>query len=293
MPDSSSRYYLFDKIIIAYSLLMVLLILILGRPFSDYLDEILFYIGTALFTYLLARFVPAEKNRVTQFVRLFYPGLLFTFFYRTTGGLMYLLFDSFYDWQLTAFEKSLFGVHPTIYIDQHLLNVVATEIISFCYFAYYFMIPVFMIILFIKKEYSVLKSYLAAVCLTFFTSYILFFLYPIEGPRWYFDSQYSNTVDGPFFRQLVEYVIANGAVRGGCMPSSHFGVALVIWLYTWKYYRKHAYWFGPIVLGLAIGTVWGRFHYVSDVIIGGLIGLIAVLIIWKYDNRINKILYKH
>ncbi len=66
------------------------------------------------------------------------------------------------------------------------------------------------------------------------------------------------------------------------MPSTHFGVALVVLIYTFKYYRNIAWLLLPIVIGLAVGTVWGRFHYVSDVVVGGLIGVLTLLIVWKF-----------
>ncbi|MFQ5454344.1 MAG: phosphatase PAP2 family protein, partial [Candidatus Zixiibacteriota bacterium] len=260
----------------------VVLILILGQPVQEYLDEIIFYASMAAISTLIVYFINEHKNRFYAFIRLLYPGFMFTFFYRETGGLMFLLYDDFFDWQLTTFEKIILGINPTIYIDNYLLNVWLNEFFSFCYFAYYFMIIIFLLIIFFKKDFAVIKSFLSATCITFFVSYLLFFLYPIEGPRWYFAGEYNNLIDGPVFRQLAEFVIANGAVRGGCMPSSHFGVALVIIMYCYKYYRK-AYWILlPMVIGLAVGTVWGRYHYISDVLIGGLIGLVAVLIIWKY-----------
>ena len=93
-------------------------------------------------------------------------------------------------------------------------------------------------------------------------------------------SAYVNAIESPFSRKLVDMVIDNAAVRGGCMPSSHFGVGLVIQLFCFKYYRKAAWMILPIVIGLAIGTVWGRFHYVSDVVAGTLIGLGATLGVW-------------
>jgi membrane-associated phospholipid phosphatase len=31
-----------------------------------------------------------------------------------------------------------------------------------------------------------------------------------------------------------------------------------------------------LTVALALGTVWGRFHYVSDVIVGGIIGVAAI-----------------
>jgi len=150
------------------------------------------------------------------------------------------------------------------------------------------MVPVFFIVLYIKKDFEIIKNAMGAVCLTYFLSYLLFFLYPVEGPRWFFAGQYVNAIEGPIFRRLVEVVIDNGAVRGGCMPSSHFGVALVITLYCFKYYSRRAWLIGLLTIGVAFGTVWGRFHYVSDVIVGGSIGLVVTLVIWRLDKSKNR-----
>jgi membrane-associated phospholipid phosphatase len=210
--------------------------------------------------------------------------LLFTFFYRATGGLMFLAFDRFYDDRLAAFELAVLGVNPTLFFDRYLLSSWVNEVFSLCYLCFYPMIPVFVLALFFKKRCEVIKSFLAAACLTFFVSYLLFSLYPVEGPRWYFTTDYANRIEGPVFRQLVELVIDNAAVRGGAMPSSHFGVALVILLYTFRHFPKAGWFLLPVNVGLAVGTVWGRFHYVSDVVVGGLLGLLCTFTVWKYDR---------
>ncbi len=289
IDTSKKPIYLFDRFIIGYCFLMVVVIAVIGRSWSQYWDELSFYTGMAILTYVITQYINEKKNNIYRILRLLYPVLFFTFFYRATGSLMFLLFDSFLDVQIISFEKMIFGINPTLFIDQNLLTPWLTEPISFCYFSYYFMIPVFFIILYIKKDYEIIKNSMSAICLTFFLSYLLFFLYPIEGPRWYFAGQYVNNIEGPLFRRLVEMVINTGAVRGGCMPSSHFGIALVITMYSFKYYRNKAWIITVLTFGLAIGTVWGRFHYVSDVIVGGLIGLIVTLRIWKYYDSQQKV----
>ncbi len=280
--NSSRRLYAFDRIVIGYCMVMVFLLLAIARPLSGYWDEVIFYASMAAIAALIVRYVPEDSSRLARLIRLLYPGFMFTFFYRETGGTMFLLFDGFCDWQLTAFEKAVFGVHPTIYIDRNLLNIWANEIFSLCYSAYYVMIPVFSLTVFFRRDYEIIKSFLTAASLTFFASYLLFFLYPVEGPRWYFAGEYINSIDGPVFRKFTEFMIDTGAVRGGCMPSSHFAVALAILMYCYKYYGRTGWAVLPLVLGLAIGTVWGRFHYVSDAIVGGIIGATSVLITWKY-----------
>ena len=287
------RFYPFDWLIVGYSSLMLVVIWLLGRPLRAYYDEIVFYASMVALVLLIARYVDERQGRVSALIRIAYPALLFAFFYRITGGLMFLVFDRFYDRQLTSFERLIFGLNPTLYIDRHWLNTWANEVFSFCYMAYYFMIPVFVLVLFVKKHHGTIKSFFTAVCLTFFLSYVLFFLYPIEGPRWHFAAQYVNEIESPLFRELVEVIIDKGAVRGGCMPSSHFGVALVIMMYCFRYYRKAGWPLLPINVGLAIGTVWGRFHYVSDVVAGGLLGLASVLVVWKHYPRWSRSTVAH
>ena len=275
------RLYLFDKVLLGYSLFMVAALLLFGRPLAAYGDEIAFYISTALLVLIIGRYLNERDGRFRHFLRYLYPVLLFTFLYRATGGMMFLFFDHFFDPQLVAFEKAILGIHPTLYFDEHMLNVVTTEILSACYFLYYPLVPIFMAAVYIRGDYGVVKESMAAVCLTFVMSYLLFALYPVEGPRWHFAAAYLHEIEGPVFRPMVDLVIRNGAVRGGCMPSSHFGVTLVLLIYATRYYRRWLWLLVPVTLGLAGGTVWGRFHYVSDVVVGGLIALFAVFVAAK------------
>jgi len=293
MNSSAQKKLLpFDIAIISYSLLMFVIILAVGRPLANYYGSIVFFVTMAAIAALIARYIDADRNRLSAFVRYLYPMFMGTFFYTSTGGLMFLLYDHFLDSELVAFEKAILGMNPTLYIDQYLLNVPVTELLSFCYFSYYLMIPVFIFTLFIKKQYRIICSSTTATLLIFFSSYLLFFIYPIEGPRWHFASEYVHAVEGPFFRQMVEYVIANGAVRGGCMPSTHFAIGIVIMIYCLKYFRKIGYGLVPIIIGLAAGTVWGRFHYVSDAVAGGIIGLLATWFVMKFYGKWTNDVYK-
>lgn len=274
-------WYPFDKLIVGYSLVMVLLLLVLGDPLWLYFDEVVFYIGTGILSIVIVRYFDERRGGLIRLLRLLYPALLFTFFYRATGGTMFLLFNRFFDPELTAFEQSIFGVHPTLHIDRHWLHPAISEIVLMAYFLYYFLILGWVLILYVRGDYGVVKSSLTAFCAIFFVSYMMFWLYPIEGPRWFFADRYLHDVASPLARQLAQFVIDNAAVRGGCMPSSHFAIAVSIQMYAFRFYPRAAWPLLAIVFGMGIGTFWGRYHYVSDTIVGGLIGIVATLIVWR------------
>jgi membrane-associated phospholipid phosphatase len=280
--SAASRLYHFDWIVIGYCALMVALLLLFGRPLRPYWDELAFYTGAGIISVIIARRLDERNGGWEAFFRLLYPAMLFTFFYRETGGLMHLLHPEFRDAAVVAFEKKLLGVNPTLYFDQHWLTAWRSEILMFCYGTYYLMLPAFSILVFLRRDYGVIREVMAATALTFFVSYTLFFLYPVAGPRWHFAAEYLHPVQGPVFTNVVQFIMSRGAVLGGAMPSSHTGVALVVLIFCYRYYRKIGFILTPIVLGLSIGAVWGRFHYFSDIVVGAAIGAAAVAITWRY-----------
>lgn len=279
------KFYPTDWLVIGYCFLMVALILIFSDDLSSMSDLILVYISMAALAALIVKYVDLNSNRPFAFVRLCYAALMCLYFYQTTARLFFLIAGDYFDHQIVIFEAALFGINPTLFIDHHLLNVWLTELFSLGYFSYYFMIVVPAVTLVVRRDYLILKHLVFATILVFLVSYLIFDLYPVAGPRWELADQYENVIDGFLFRSIVVYVIDNGGLKGGAMPSSHFAIALVVMMYCLKFYRRAARLVVPLTIALAIGTVWGRFHYVTDVIIGGLIALPAVLWSWKLYNH--------
>ena len=275
--------YPFDWMYLGYCAVMICLIIIFARPLSEYLGDIVFYIAAMMVALIIVRFVDEKTNRLFALIRLLYPMLMFTFLYTETGNLMLIVFDNFFDPELVRFEMAIFGVSPTLYLDRNLTHLIwANELFSFGYFSYYFMFPVFLLTALLKQHYENLKTGITAISLAFYVSYLIFVLFPVESPRWFLADQYINTITGPLLRPMVDYIIASGGLHGGGMPSSHVAVALVIMFCSLRYYPLLGRVLVPINILLAAGTVWGRFHYVSDVVAGILVGILALVIVWRY-----------
>lgn len=289
--DTVDRYGLYpvDWIIFAYLLYIPLLTLLFARPLAEYSS---IFTGNLLVGALvlgIVRFLPPGKTRPGDFLRVVYPAILFTYFYNQTGALMHLFHPEFLDPALAGWEKNALGLNITLYLDQNFLGlemaIWVTEILSAAYFSYYLMFPALVIPLALSGKHKVLREILTCSVITFFVSYNLFWFFPIEGPRWHFMEVYSQAVEGPFFREMVNYIIAGGAVRGGCMPSTHTGVALVVLIYLYRHYRGW-FWVGlPLTIGIGIGAVYGRFHYPTDIIVGALIASGCIALTMKYYPR--------
>ena len=117
---------------------------------------------------------------------------------------------------------------------------------------------------------------LTASAIAFFLSYIIFYLYPVEGPRYHLAAQFAREMDGYLFVPFAHKIMDSAAVHGGAMPSSHTAVALIVLLYVCRESRAWGYVLIPVITGLMVGCVWGRFHYISDVLAGMAIAAVAL-----------------
>jgi membrane-associated phospholipid phosphatase len=157
------------------------------------------------------------------------------------------------------------------------------------YFSYYFLIGVPLLVLFVKRRDRDAAQLTWALSLAFFVSYLGFIIYPVQGPRFEFAGIYQHDLEGFLFVPLVGALMKTAAIHGGCMPSSHVAAALVSLFYLFKFNRR----WGrvcviPVTL-LCLGTVWGRFHYLSDVVVGTLIAAIVLWITTRYPINSNAV----
>ena len=122
-----------------------------------------------------------------------------------------------------------------------------------------------------------------ASAVAFYISYLGLIFIPVEGPRYALSHLYEIPIRGFIFVPLAQWIVKVGGLHGGCMPSSHVAVAWVVLIFSYKYVRKLFYFLGPLIISLFIGTVWGRFHYLSDVIAGILVGVISIMVVNKIE----------
>lgn len=209
---------------------------------------------------------------------------LFTFLYEEIGYLVHLIFPKWFDYQINALEKSILGVYPTVWVEK-IVSVPLTEAMMLSYFSYYFLLPILGIALYLKKEYQIFNQFLFAIAVAFYISYLGFLFYPVEGPRFALANFHTLGLEGPIFTPLAKWVVAMGGLHGGCMPSSHVAVALIVLIFAYRHHKTLFYILSLFILTLFVATIYCRFHYASDVVAGILVGGLALWITDKMDKK--------
>jgi len=269
-----------DKITMGYVALFGSGILVFGRSSGSW--QTLFTVHVALLC-VTAWIIVNWHDRVqgfTGFIRQLYPPLLYVFLYSETGVAVHWIFPNFQDGQIVALERMLFGADLNVWLTQFQAPII-NEWMMAGYFSYYLLVPLVALPLFFRRRIAELNAFLTAATIAFVISYSGFILYPVEGPRYFLADRLSSPISGYVFVPLVRWIIANGAIHGGCMPSSHVAVAWVALVWAYRTNRKLAIVLTPLVATLFVATVWGRFHYISDVAVGWPVGALGL---WLADR---------
>jgi membrane-associated phospholipid phosphatase len=193
------------------------------------------------------------------------------------------LVDHWLDPVLIRFEESVLGFNFTAWLAQF-DSPLALDFWMFGYSFYYILAPFAVVVMVWRNEPEIFRRMNIAAAATFFVSYAMFFFFPLEGPRHAMQSVLPP-LQGIVFYPLVMKIQNAGAIHGGCMPSSHTAVAWVVTYYIALVDRRIGAALVFISVLLSVGCFWGRFHYLSDVIVGLLIFGVAVRVTERYNRK--------
>lgn len=217
------------------------------------------------------------QTPVIGFIRDWYPVFLVSPLFKEVE----LLATVVGNWSLTGhiqeLESLIFGVQWSLQLSEVLPYPLVSEYLHFCYISYILLLPLVGGIWYFGQRWAEFDRLILLAITTYLLSYLFFIFFPVDSP-FYLVPPPGEPLAGHFFYELVHWVSSRGGARGGAFPSSHVSVSIVVWLTAFRYDRRLAYLLLPIVLGIAVATVYGRFHYVLDVVAGGLLAIVILLI---------------
>ncbi|MBD3298083.1 MAG: phosphatase PAP2 family protein [candidate division Zixibacteria bacterium] len=275
-----------DRITWTYILAFAVGLVVLGRDHPSWRNLFMVHMVLLGTIAVILTVWHGRTDGIAGLVRLTYPAILYTFFYIEMGAAIHWLYSGFMDYQVVALERAVLGVDLNIWLTR-LQTPLVNEWMMLGYASYYALIPILALTFFVRHRIDELRSLLTATTTTFVMSYVLFIIYPVEGPRFYFADELGPPLEGYVLVPLVQLIIERGAIHGGCVPSTHSAIALIVLIWAYRTYRRLAIILTPFVITLFVGTVWGHYHYLTDVVVGLILALIGLYLAdrWSPANR--------
>ena len=118
-------------------------------------------------------------------------------------------------------------------------------------------------------------------------AYALYPFFPSEPPRTIFPGELSSSVD-TVFRQMNWWILGKAGIHTSVFPSGHvasaFGAGIGL-LLALPERRVCGIALTVVGAGIAVATVYGRYHYAVDALAGVLVACLASLLCWAQFRR--------
>jgi hypothetical protein len=169
-------------------------------------------------------------------------------------------------------DSVLFGRPFCALFSEAYPHTLFAEVMAFFYLSYYLIIPGMGLLLWFRKR-PAFEPFLFQVALCFYFFYGVFSLFPSAGPQYHL---YDGAIawDGVFFGPVLTELLLALEVPTGAFPSSHVGLALIVFFTT----LRHQAWAGlPMAIlltGLCAAILYGGPHYFLDLPCGLAVGAV-------------------
>lgn len=221
---------------------------------------------------------------IQGFLADWYPLLLIPLLYGELEPLNRAVWGGeYFDDLIIHWEEILFGGQPSHILARALPALALSETLHAAYLSYYLIIFGPPLALYLAGRREAFRQVVFTIMLVFFLHYLFFIYFPVQGPRYIFPAPDGVVATG-FFYKLTHQILEAGSSQGAAFPSSHVGVAFAQAALAVRYLPRLAPILFVAATALALGAIYGGFHYATDAVAGLILGLAAVAIaprLWR------------
>ena len=299
------HYAFIDYATQVYLVLVALIILVLhgdavpGWPW--------FLVGHAIAVFGIHALILANsarpQNRALNFLRHFYPVLLYAALYRETASLNQMLHRGYLDHVFYRLDEQIFGGQPSFAFMAMFPSRIVSELFYAAYFSYYLMISGVGIALFLRAR-AQFDHYISVTSFVFYACYLIYIFLPVVGPRIYYPElshitlpsdqmpavvpPFPPTVQEGIFYRIMEVIYEHFESPGAAFPSSHVAIAIVTVYFSFLYLRRIRWLHLIVAVLLCLATVYCRYHFAIDVVAGMLMAAATLPLGNGFYRRIGK-----
>ncbi|MGC1167376.1 MAG: phosphatase PAP2 family protein [Candidatus Acidiferrales bacterium] len=220
----------------------------------------------------LAKSAVRTQNPALQFARNWYPLPLYIFFFEELQHLVHAIFPNWFDSWLIQFDHRLAGVHPSVWMARY-ANPALNDAMQFAYMTYFLYLVILPAILYAQKNREAFWTVMTSTAIAHYSVYVIAILFPIESPHFALASLNPAPLKGGAFTATIELIEHFGRVHGAAFPSAHVAGSTVAILAA-RRYKPWLFWLClPFFASMCVATVYGRYHYIADVLAGLAVGV--------------------
>jgi membrane-associated phospholipid phosphatase len=226
-----------------------------------------------------------SKNAALLFARCWYPLPLYIFFFEELEGLVHAIFPGWFDRWMIEFDYGFAGVHPSVWLARF-SSPAMNEFMQFAYMTYFLYLVILPAILYANRDRLAYWTVMVSTAVAHYSVYVIAVLLPIESPYHAFAPLQMKPLTGGYVTAAMDFIERFARVHGAAFPSAHVAGSMVALLAAARYCRWLFWVCLPFFASMCVATVYGRYHYVADVLAGIVVGAIGFAVgSWMMERK--------
>lgn len=251
--------------------------LLLWRRLADPGEILLRYALMGAFVAVVV-FLVQRLERLPKALRVaadFYPAAFIPFVFESLGPLIPAARGEARDDLLIAADRALLGGDVTVLLQPYVTPFWA----AFFYVAYatYYFLPLILGGFLWSRDVALARRFIFTLSVCFYVSYAGYFTIPAYGPRTALAERHTVPLEtSPVARAISHSINELEHTKLDVFPSGHTMVTVAVLLVAWRRARKLFRFLLPVAVLLIVSTVYCRYHYLVDVIVGVVLAFATV-----------------
>ncbi len=274
LPHNGRRFWPVDKIILVFVLFTSTLIAIWWKQIPEAATLMAIHAGGVA----LLMFEVKRPNATTRVFRHWYPLPAVAACFKEMAILIPPVRGWRADQALADLDMRIWGVNPTVWLER-IHEPLLTELLQLAYTLFVPAVILVCYLLWRKREFGKFQYYGFLIALGFLVSYIGYVLVPARGPRFWLNHLQHIRLQGLWLFDRMQGTLNRlESSHYDCFPSGHTEMTLLaLWgsrLVSKRLFRVY-FFYTP---SLIFATVYLRYHYSVDVLAGGVVATVLILV---------------
>jgi hypothetical protein len=248
--------------------------------------DALLYFGLLLANIFVIAWCNRRETNPRWHLRLwFYPVALNVIFFTMNSAVLKVTPHKLDDW-LAGLDHTLFGVTLSARAEV-IATPVLTELLSFCYLLFF---PYMLVSWFYyaRRGLALLRKLMVGMFTIYGIGFFGYSFVPAGGPHLALPNEFSGPLTGWVITKFNATIVATGSNGVDVFPSLHCAISAFLLFFD----RQHARWRHRIYLvpciGLWCATIYLRYHYFVDVVLGFALAAFALWMANRWENQSQK-----
>jgi membrane-associated phospholipid phosphatase len=267
-----------DKLFIAYIAATGLLVAVAAFRHPSALLALCGHAVAIGFILALGRYSSGHPSRAALWIRHWYVLIYLPFCYKEVPYIVSSLHLPIQDITLARWDVALWRTDPVFLLDV-LQNPVLTEFLELVYFLFIPSVIVLGLLYWYQRSSAEFRYCTFLVVATFLITYLGYVAVPARGPHFMGYVSQHPALQGLWFFHFFQATIDKlEGIQYDCFPSGHVAVTIVC-AYSARKLASPLLWTYCVFAALiAFSTIYLRYHYTIDVLAGGLLAALLIVI---------------